>query len=225
MFPGEKGVFAGWSKSKARLDEDIVARLRKNAEEQGLDPGDVPPPERWTLHDLRRSLATGLQKLGVRLEVTEAVLNHISGSRKGIVGVATERHTWGDEKRAALTAWGAHVAHARRGTRGARERDADKGARRRQSSKLKAPQHEERPPARAYPRARSTKTRELRALMEQYNAAPPAESERILKAFIAKADARYPNWRETREAAESDGRTARSGDTLRAADTGALRPR
>ena len=34
----------------------------------------------WTLHDLRRTVATGLQRLGVRLEVTEAVLNHISGS-------------------------------------------------------------------------------------------------------------------------------------------------
>jgi hypothetical protein len=39
------------------------------------------------LHDLRRTVATGLQRLGVRLEVTEAVLNHISGSRGGIAGV------------------------------------------------------------------------------------------------------------------------------------------
>src|SRR6478752_5064977 len=36
------------------------------------------------LHDLRRTLATGLQRLGVRLEVTEAVLNHLSGSRAGV---------------------------------------------------------------------------------------------------------------------------------------------
>jgi hypothetical protein len=38
----------------------------------------------WSVHDLRRTVATGLQRLGVRLEVTEAVLNHISGSRGGI---------------------------------------------------------------------------------------------------------------------------------------------
>ncbi len=57
-----------------------------------------------TLHDLRRTVATGLQKLGVRLEVTEAVLNHVSGSRKGIVGVY-QRHEYGAEKRAALDAW------------------------------------------------------------------------------------------------------------------------
>jgi hypothetical protein len=50
-----------------------------------------------------------LQKLGVKLEVTEAVLNHVSGSRAGIVGVY-QRHTWADEKRAALDAWGEHIA-------------------------------------------------------------------------------------------------------------------
>ena len=47
----------------------------------------------WSVHDLRRTVATGLQRLGVRLEVTEAVLNHISGSRGGIAGVY-QRHDW-----------------------------------------------------------------------------------------------------------------------------------
>jgi hypothetical protein len=36
------------------------------------------------------------------------VLNHVSGSRGGIVGVY-QRHDYADEKRAALEAWGAHV--------------------------------------------------------------------------------------------------------------------
>jgi integrase len=57
-----------------------------------------------TFHDLRRTLATNLQKLGVKLEVTEAVLNHVSGSRAEIVGLY-QRHTYSDEKRAALDAW------------------------------------------------------------------------------------------------------------------------
>ena len=61
----------------------------------------------WSVHDLRRTVATGLQRLGVRLEVTEAVLNHISGSR-GIAGVY-QRHDWAAEKRAALDAWATHV--------------------------------------------------------------------------------------------------------------------
>ena len=41
--------------------------------------------------------------------MTEAVLNHVSGSRAGIVGLY-QRHDWADEKRAALNSWGAHVA-------------------------------------------------------------------------------------------------------------------
>jgi integrase len=61
-----------------------------------------------TTHDLRRSVATGLQRLGVRLEVTEAVLNHVSGTRAGVVGIY-QRHDWSAEKRTALEAWGCHV--------------------------------------------------------------------------------------------------------------------
>ena len=60
------------------------------------------------MHDLRRTVATGLQRLGVRLEVTEAVLNHVSGSSAGIAGVY-QRHDWAAEKRAALDAWATHV--------------------------------------------------------------------------------------------------------------------
>jgi hypothetical protein len=60
------------------------------------------------LHDARRTLATALQRLGVRFEVTEAVLNHVSGSsRSGVAGVY-QRHGWGPEKRAALEAWAEH---------------------------------------------------------------------------------------------------------------------
>jgi hypothetical protein len=44
----------------------------------------------------------------VRLEVTEQVLNHVSGSRAGIVGVY-QRHDFAAEKRAALEAWNKHV--------------------------------------------------------------------------------------------------------------------
>ena len=62
----------------------------------------------WTLHDLRRTVASGLQKLAIRLEVTEAVLNHKSGSMAGIVSVY-QVHDYSDEKRAALEAWASYV--------------------------------------------------------------------------------------------------------------------
>jgi integrase len=89
VFQGRAGAFNGFSKAKTALDDD-----------SGVTG--------WRLHDLRRTMATGLQRLGVRLEVTEAVLNHVSGSRAGIVGIY-QRHEWSDEKRAALNAWGEHV--------------------------------------------------------------------------------------------------------------------
>lgn len=89
----------------------------------------------WRLHDLRRTVATGLQRLGVRLEVTEAVLNHVSGSRAGIVGIY-QRHEWADEKRAALDAWGAHVARLVEG-REPQKNVLPLKARRRQDSKLR----------------------------------------------------------------------------------------
>jgi integrase len=62
----------------------------------------------WTLHDIRRTVASGLQRLGVRLEVTEAVLNHRGGSMAGIVGVY-QRHDYAAEKRAALQNWADYV--------------------------------------------------------------------------------------------------------------------
>ena len=106
VLPGAVGTpFAGWSKAKAALDKVVVdARVQAPAE-AGTSPVPLVP---WNVHDLRRTVATGLQRLGVRLEVTEAILNHISGSRGGIAGVY-QRHDWAAEKRAALDGWAAHV--------------------------------------------------------------------------------------------------------------------
>lgn len=103
-----KTPISGFSKAKKRLDRLALEILQQDAVENGgkADDGHLAP---WRYHDLRRTLATGLQRLGTRLEVTEAVLNHISGSRAGIVGVY-QRHNWADEKRAALQAWDAHLS-------------------------------------------------------------------------------------------------------------------
>jgi integrase len=87
-FSGTKPM-EGFSKQKRRLDR--LSGVRN-----------------WTWHDLRRTLATGLQKLGVRLEVTESVLNHVGGSRSGIVGIY-QRHQYDDEKLQALEMWATHV--------------------------------------------------------------------------------------------------------------------
>ncbi len=41
----------------------------------------------YTLHDLRRTFTTTLQRLGVPLEVRERLTNHISGTSAGVAGV------------------------------------------------------------------------------------------------------------------------------------------
>ena len=94
---------SGFSKAKEDLSRDMLEAIRKEAEERGDDPDEVQM-EPWRFHDLRRTLATGMQRLGIGLQVVESVLGHISGSRAGIVGIY-QRHSYRDEKRLALDAW------------------------------------------------------------------------------------------------------------------------
>lgn len=94
----------GFSVAKKRLDQFCRTML----EERDARFSSVDELKPWRFHDLRRTCATGLQRLGVRFEVTEAVLNHLSGSRSGIAGIY-QRHTWATEKKAALQAWDDHV--------------------------------------------------------------------------------------------------------------------
>jgi integrase len=62
----------------------------------------------WTLHDLRRTFASGLASLGVSLPTIERLLNHVSGSFGGIVGVY-QRHDFMPEMRRAITHWEDHI--------------------------------------------------------------------------------------------------------------------
>jgi integrase len=96
LFGRGAGSFAGWSRCKTRLDNRIKA---------ANDGKGIPA---WRLHDLRRTAASGMAKLGANLPVIEKILNHVSGSFGGIVGVY-QHHDFADEKRQALEAWAAHV--------------------------------------------------------------------------------------------------------------------
>ncbi len=63
----------------------------------------------WTLHDLRRTFASGLASIGVQLPVIERLLNHVSGSFGGIVGVY-QRYDFMPEMRDAIMRWERHLA-------------------------------------------------------------------------------------------------------------------
>lgn len=87
---------SGFSKAKKALDAeaaDVAAAVGE----------DAPGP--WALHDLRRTAATVMGKLGTSRFVLGRVLNHSDGSVTGIY----DRHEYLAEKRAALDAWGAYL--------------------------------------------------------------------------------------------------------------------
>jgi integrase len=91
---GETPV-SGWSKAKVQLDAAATEIYGR-------------PLAAWRVHDLRRTVATGLQRLGMSLQTIEEVLGHVGGSRAGIVGVY-QRHAFTAEKRAALEAWAREI--------------------------------------------------------------------------------------------------------------------
>lgn len=102
-----KTAISGFSKAKSTLDDEMIdiMRERKEQREGEASPASIP---QWRLHDIRRTGATNLQALGIPIEVTEAVLNHISGTRAGVAGIYN-RYKYGPEKKAALDAWDARL--------------------------------------------------------------------------------------------------------------------
>lgn len=62
----------------------------------------------WRLHDLRRTMRTGLARLGVSQVVAEMCLNHVT-VKTGLVGVY-DAYDYRDDCAKAWKKWGAHVA-------------------------------------------------------------------------------------------------------------------
>ncbi|QCO05423.1 tyrosine-type recombinase/integrase [Azospirillum argentinense] len=90
-------AFCGYSYGKKTLDRKIAERRTKAG---------LPEMPRWTFHDLRRTLRTGLSELRINSDVAERVLGHVIG---GVVGIY-DRHAYLDEKRDALERWAVRVA-------------------------------------------------------------------------------------------------------------------
>lgn len=90
---GESHV-QSYAKAKARLDEFIEAK-----------GGKLAP---WRLHDLRRSAATHMVRLGVQELVVSRVLNH---AVQGVTGKVYALHSYAPEKRQALEKWSMEIAN------------------------------------------------------------------------------------------------------------------
>lgn len=89
VFGFGEGPFSGFSRCKVRFDKRCGVTS-------------------WTLHDLRRTMVTGMNELGVAPHVVEVVINHVSGFRSGVAGVYN-RAKYTAEKRNALQLWADHV--------------------------------------------------------------------------------------------------------------------
>ncbi|RHW17661.1 DUF4102 domain-containing protein [Sphingomonas gilva] len=96
--PPGKAPVSGFSKAKDRLDRAIAKRAEK-AREEGVE---LPPMPTFTVHDIRRSVATGMAEIGVSVEHIERVLGHELGGVAGTYNV----HDYFAEKLAALELWG-----------------------------------------------------------------------------------------------------------------------
>jgi integrase len=90
-----KTAVSGFSRAKERLDAAMAARAGR----------DIEP---WILHDLRRTATTGMAALKIPPHVVDRILNHTSGTIRGVAAVYN-RHQYGDERRDALAAWGRSV--------------------------------------------------------------------------------------------------------------------
>ena len=96
---------------------------------QALDAhmGSTP---KWVIHDVRRSVASGMAKIGIAVPVIEKVLAHRSGTFRGIVGTY-QRHSFLPEMAAALQRWADHVEDLVSGRKAARGQVVDLRGRRR----------------------------------------------------------------------------------------------
>jgi integrase len=87
---------SGFSRAKAALD-------RRMAELAG-----ATPIAGWILHDLRRTATTEMAKLNILPHVVDRILNHVSGTIRGVAAVYN-RYGYLNERKAALDAWGKHI--------------------------------------------------------------------------------------------------------------------
>lgn len=92
---------SGFSRAKERLD----ALMAKTASKEAGEEKKIKP---WILHDLRRTATTGMARLKIPPHVVDRILNHTSGTIRGVARVYN-RFDYADDRRAALEAWGRYI--------------------------------------------------------------------------------------------------------------------
>lgn len=92
---GKRPVWTATPEALARIREGAEAHLGRKI-------------EHWTIHDLRRTAATHMARLGVDEIVVERVLGHRIGGVKGVYN----RYRYIEEKRAALELWAGELLRA-----------------------------------------------------------------------------------------------------------------
>jgi integrase len=104
VFPSRAAVpVASFSKPKRRLDTAMTAQLHEGL--KGESAGEVTP---WTLHDIRRTSTSTMARLGIAPHVADRVLNHTSGTIRGVAAIYN-RFAYLDERKGALEALGRFV--------------------------------------------------------------------------------------------------------------------
>ena len=96
-----KMPISGFGRAKERCDANIYTLSAKTMGE--TENGDQSLPQ-WRIHDIRRSVASGMAEIGIAPHVIEKVLNHSTGQISGVAAVYN-RHTYLREKTDALNAW------------------------------------------------------------------------------------------------------------------------
>ena len=113
VFPARRAsstnAVSGFSRAKARLDADMLALLRKQATGAGEDPKKVELRP-WRLHDLRRTAASGMARLGAAPHVIGHALNHAPAASLGQIGAIYVRHDYEPETRKVLASWAREVS-------------------------------------------------------------------------------------------------------------------
>jgi integrase len=96
---------SGFSRAKAALDKAIIQARASAASAAGEEEAPLVP---WRLHDLRRTGASTLARLGFDTIAIDKLLAHQPAKLRGVAGVY-QRYDFAEERARALDAWAEHV--------------------------------------------------------------------------------------------------------------------